>query len=509
MSRPFVLIILDGFGVREATPDNAIAQAHTPCLDELYRHCPHGLISGSGVDVGLPAGQMGNSEVGHVTLGAGRVVYQDLTRIDQAIESGDFAANPVFLNLIQQTQQTKGTLHVMSLLSPGGVHSFEAHTLAFLQLCQKQGVKQVMVHAFLDGRDVPPQSALPSLTKIDSFLREQGLGQIATLIGRYYAMDRDARWERTSQAYHLLTKNQGERCTPDIQTALTQAYSLGETDEFVKATCLEGGKPIQAGDGVIFMNFRSDRARQLTHAFVDEVFTAFDRGPRLPLAGFVTLTQYEAGLPVAVAYPPQDLHNGLGEVLSQHHLPQLRIAETEKYAHVTFFFNGGQEMPFPLEDRILIPSPNVATYDLQPEMSALLVTEKLVEAILSQRYAAIICNFANADMVGHTGHFEATVRAIETLDHCLATLLEALRKVGGEALITADHGNAEKMHDHHTHQPHTAHTTDPVPLIYVGHPATLLQQEGVLSDIAPTMLSLMGLPIPSEMTGRVLIQKQG
>ncbi len=503
---PFVLIILDGFGTRPDSPDNAISRAHTPELDRLYQTFTHTLVSGSGGDVGLPHGQMGNSEVGHVNLGAGRVVYQELTRIDREIETGAFATNLVILDAIDRAKQNNSTFHIFTLLSSGGVHSLEGHTEALIRLLEQHGLKKIMLHAFLDGRDTPPQSALPSLKKFDALLKEKRAGQIASIVGRYYAMDRDQRWERITLAYDMLTQRKASFQAENAIVALESAYARGETDEFVKPTCIEGGLPVQTNDVVFFMNFRSDRARQLTHAFVDESFSGFDRGPKIKLADFITLTEYEAGLPVSVVYPPQALHNVMGEYLAHLGMTQLRIAETEKYAHVTFFFNGGREAPFAGEDRILIPSPKVATYDLQPEMSAYLITDRLVGAIESGKYQVIICNFANADMVGHTGQFAATVQAIEVLDTCIGRIVSALQKVGGQAFITADHGNAEKMEDEHTHQPHTAHTTDPVPLIYIGRPATILHQDGVLSDIAPTMLSLMDLPIPIEMTGRVLLK---
>ncbi len=506
LKKPFALIILDGFGCRDATPDNAIAKAHTPCLDQLYQHYTHTQISGSGHDVGLPDGQMGNSEVGHINLGAGRVVYQELTRIDHEIATGAFQKNPTLLAAIAKAKQQGSTVHILGLLSKGGVHSLEDHTAALIALLQQEGITSVMLHAFLDGRDTPPRSAKASLERFDTLLRSQKIGEIASIVGRYYAMDRDQRWDRVEAAYRLLTQNQAEFHAPNAVAGLEAAYARGENDEFVKPTVMQGAKPIVAGDVVIFMNFRADRAREITHAFVDPEFTAFQRGPRVALADFVTLTDYEKGLPVSVAYPPQSLDNVMGEYLSKLGKTQLRIAETEKYAHVTFFFNGGREAPFTNEDRILIASPKVATYDLQPEMSAVEVTDRLVEAILSQKYDAIICNFANADMVGHTGIFKAAVAAIETLDHCLARIVAALKQVEGRALITADHGNAEKMMDELTHQPHTAHTTDPVPLIYVGPRSTILHTDGVLSDVAPTMLHLMGLAIPAEMTGRVLIQ---
>ena len=504
--KPFALIILDGFGNRTDTPDNAITRANTPVLDKLYENYAHTLISGSGGDVGLPHGQMGNSEVGHINLGAGRVVYQELTRIDREIETGDFNKNPTLLALIAKAKQKQSTVHILTLLSPGGVHSIESHSVALIELLAAHQIDSIMLHAFLDGRDTPPKSAAPSLARFDKLLHSKKIGQVASIVGRYYAMDRDQRWDRIEAAYSMLTTGETPLLAQNAEAGLEAAYLRNETDEFVKPTFIKGGKAIKENDVVIFMNFRSDRARQLTHAFVDAEFTHFARGPKLNLADFVTVTQYEAGLPVSIAYPPQGLDNVMGEYLAHHGKHQLRIAETEKYAHVTFFFNGGREAPFPNEDRILVPSPKVATYDLQPEMNAPEVTDKLVKAIKSKQYDAIICNFANADMVGHTGNFQATVKAIETLDACLDKIVKALKDIGGEALITADHGNAEKMQDEVTQQPHTAHTTDPVPLIYVGRQADILHHDGVLSDVAPTMLSLMGLPIPNEMTGRVLFK---
>ena len=506
IKKPFALIILDGFGCREATPDNAIAAAHTPCLDQLYQEYTHTKVSGSGHDVGLPDGQMGNSEVGHINLGAGRVVYQELTRIDHEITTGEFQKNPTLLKAIAAAQKNHATIHILGLLSKGGVHSLEDHTAALIDLLAQKGAHSVMLHAFLDGRDTPPQSAKPSLEHFSQLLHDKKIGQIASIIGRYYAMDRDNRWDRVEAAYQLLTQNHAEFTAPSASAGLDAAYARGENDEFVKATAIEGAKPIAAGDVVIFMNFRADRARELTHAFVDPDFTHFNRGPKIALADFVTLTDYEKGLPVSVAYPPQSLNNVMGEYLADLGKTQLRIAETEKYAHVTFFFNGGREAPFKNEDRILVPSPQVATYDLQPEMNAVEVTDQLVDAILSRKYDAIICNFANADMVGHTGIFSAAVKAIETLDACLQRIVIALKQVDGRALITADHGNAEKMLDEVTHQAHTAHTTDPVPLIYIGPKSTILHQDGVLSDVAPTMLHLMGLAVPPEMSGRILIK---
>lgn len=504
--KPFLLVILDGFGQRADTPDNAITRARTPNLDEFYQQYAHTFISGSGYDVGLPNGQMGNSEVGHINLGAGRVVYQELTRIDEEIKIGAFAKNRIFLEAIAKAHTHRSTVHIFTLLSMGGIHSLETHTEALINLLAEHRVHTVMLHAFLDGRDTPPQSAAPSLDKFDRLLREKKIGQIASISGRYYAMDRDNRWERVEAVYTMLTRGHGKYQADSARDALEMAYARGESDEFVEPTFITGASPVNAEDVVIFMNFRSDRTRQLSHAFVDEDFHHFNRGPKIKLADFVTLTEYEAGLPVSVAYSPQSLNNVLGEYIAKLGMTQLRIAETEKYAHVTFFFNGGRETPFVGENRILVPSPKVATYDLQPEMSAAEVTDRLIEAITSQHYAMIICNFANADMVGHTGHFAATVQAIEMLDRCLGKVVSALLAVGGEALITADHGNAEKMRDEITAQAHTAHTTDPVPLIYIGRPAEVLHDNGVLSDVAPTILSLLNLPIPAEMTGRALFK---
>jgi len=506
--KPMVLIILDGYGYREDNADNAINAAKRPNWDKWWGKYPHTLISGSGADVGLPEGQMGNSEVGHINLGAGRVVYQELTRIGKAIKTGEFEKNPVFEKAVDAAK-TK-TVHILGLLSPGGVHSHEDHLIAAVKMAAHRGAERVMVHAFLDGRDTPPQSAKASLEKMDAVAHELGVGRIASIVGRYYAMDRDNRWDRVEQAYDMLTQAKGEFTATTAVEGLEAAYGRDETDEFVKATviCGEGEFPVKIADGdtVIFMNFRADRARQLTHAFVDKDFDGFKRAVHPALAAFVTLTQYEKGLPVQVAYPPEQPKNTVGEIIAAHHLKQLRIAETEKYAHVTFFFNGGVEKPFEGEARILVPSPKVATYDLQPEMSAVELTDKLVEAINSKQFDAIICNYANADMVGHTGKFDATVKAIETLDKCLGRVVEALEKVGGEALITADHGNAEKMKDPKTGQPHTAHTSDPVPLLYIGRPGKVIVDNGVLSDVAPTMLTLMNIAPPSEMTGRAIFK---
>lgn len=507
---PFALIILDGFGCRDTKEDNAIAAATTPTIDHLLSNHPHTRISGSGRCVGLPAGQMGNSEVGHLNIGAGRIIQQDLTRIDSAITSGEFFKNPALVKAVEAAKAKGRAVHIMGLLSPGGVHSHENHLMAMVDFCARLKMNTLYFHAFLDGRDTPPKSAAASLTRLEDHCITQQTGRIASLIGRYYAMDRDHRWDRVQKAYDLLTLGQGAYTAETALAGLEAAYLRGETDEFVKATTIhsedEAPTIIQDGDVVVFMNFRADRARELTLAFIDPHFQGFHRDRHPRLTDFVCLSQFDVNFKAAVAFQPLSNDALLGEIISQHGLKQLRIAETEKYAHVTFFFNGGVEAPYPNEDRELIPSPKVATYDLQPEMSALILTDKLVEHILARDYDFIVCNFANADMVGHTGNFDATVKAIETLDTCLEKILAALNEVGGEALITADHGNAEQMFDPATQQAHTAHTSDPVPLIYFGRKASINGENGKLSDIAPTILTLLNLPIPPQMTGRSLLK---
>ena len=506
-----LLLILDGWGYREETDSNAIAAANTPVWDKLWAECPHTLISTSGIDVGLPGGQMGNSEVGHMNLGAGRVVYQSLTMIDKEIEEGGFFSNQVLVDAVKQAAASGKALHLMGLLSPGGIHSHEEHILAMIRLAQQQGVKQVYLHAFLDGRDMPPRSAMPSLLKVDKTLRDAGLGRIVSVVGRYFAMDRDKRWDRMQAAYDLITLGEAAFTALSVEDALNNAYERGEDDEFVKATRVaaagESTVTLNDGDSVVFMNFRADRARQLSDAFVNPAFNGFEPKSRPQLASFVTLTEYSANLHayVKVAYPPQTLENSLGEYLASQQRTQLRIAETEKYAHVTFFFSGGREQPFEGEDRILVPSPQVATYDLKPEMSAFEVTDKLEEAIRSGKYDAVICNYANGDMVGHTGNFDAAVQAVEALDKCLGRLVNAIRDIDGHCLITADHGNVEQMLDPTTGQALTSHTSGPVPLVYVGNSAWRFTRQGSLCDIAPTLLTLMGLSVPSEMTGHVLM----
>ncbi len=502
--KPVVLLILDGWGHREDPTDNALAAAELPNWRRLWAECPHTLIHTEGRHVGLPDGQMGNSEVGHMNLGAGRIVYQDLTRIDAAIEDGSFFANAELRAACAAAREANGTLHVMGLLSPGGVHSHENHIFAMLELARREGVPRVAVHAFLDGRDTPPQSAEPSLVALQQACAAVGNARVASVGGRYYAMDRDKRWERVQQAWNAIVEADAPHVAGDPLAALAAAYTRGETDEFVAPTVIVGHTPMRDGDAVVFMNFRADRARQLTAAFVAPDFAGFSaRRPRL--SRFVCLTEYDAKLPAPVAFAPDDLRNTLGELLAAHGLTQLRIAETEKYAHVTFFFSGGREAPYPGEERILVPSPKVATYDLQPEMSCPEVTAKLVDAIRTQRYDVAVCNIANPDMVGHTGNMAAAVRAAEAVDAALGAIAAAVREVGGALLVTADHGNLEMMRDPDTGQPHTAHTVGPVPFVYCGPRPARLRDGGALRDVAPTLLDLLGLPQPPEMTGRSLL----
>ncbi|MEJ2670155.1 MAG: 2,3-bisphosphoglycerate-independent phosphoglycerate mutase [Gammaproteobacteria bacterium] len=502
---PTALIILDGWGHRPETEHNAIAQANLPHWHHLLKTCPNTLVSGSGEDVGLPASQMGNSEVGHMNIGAGRVVYQDLTRINHAIRTGLFRDNPTLKTAIETCRDTGTALHIMGLLSPGGVHSQEEHIAALCEWAKDEGLPRLYIHAFLDGRDTPPKSAANTLERFEALLAGNPEHRIASLIGRFYAMDRDKRWDRVQTAYELITHGICTRHVTCAQDGLEAAYAADETDEFVSPTVIGQPARVADGDTVVFMNFRSDRARELTQAFTESQFDGFARSAPAKLKAFITLTEYEADTKARVAFSPESLHDTLGEVLSRHDIKQLRIAETEKYAHVTFFLNGGVETVFPNEERILIPSPtDVRTYYEKPEMSAEAVTDQLVEAIRNQTYGGIICNFANSDMVGHTGNFEAAVKAVETIDRCLKRITDALSEVGGQCLITADHGNVEMMVDPETGQPHTAHTCDPVPLVYVGPQDLLLSPGGVLADIAPTLLSLMELPQPEAMTGRVL-----
>ena len=505
--KPLVLMILDGFGHSESPESNAIMAANTPVWDKLLASAPHTLVSGSGMDVGLPDGQMGNSEVGHMNLGAGRVVYQDFTRVTKSITDGDFYENPALCEAVDKAVAAGKAVHVMGLVSPGGVHSHESQIVAMVELAARRGAQRILVHAFLDGRDTPPKSAEPSLNMLEQAYQRLGKGRTASLIGRYYAMDRDNRWERVEAAYNLITEGQADYRAATAVDGLLAAYERGESDEFVKATAIGEPARVEDGDAVVFMNFRADRARELSRAFVDPDFSGFERQRSLLMAGYVMLTQYAADIPAPCAFPPSSLDNVLGEYLAKQGKTQLRIAETEKYAHVTFFFSGGREEPFEGEERILIPSPKVATYDLQPEMSAPEVTDRIVEAIEQQRYDVIIVNYANGDMVGHTGVFEAAVAAVECLDTCIGRIQTALQKVGGEALITADHGNVEQMSDDSTGQAHTAHTCEPVPFVYMGPRQVELREGGILSDVAPTLLALLGLPQPSEMTGRSIVTR--
>ncbi|HEU0219946.1 MAG TPA: 2,3-bisphosphoglycerate-independent phosphoglycerate mutase [Gallionella sp.] len=507
---PVLLLILDGFGYRENADFNAILAARKPNWDTLWRDYPHTLINASERFVGLPTGQMGNSEVGHLNIGAGRVVYQDLSRVDVAIEDGSFYTNPALNQAVSLARQNGSTLHIMGLLSPGGVHSHENHIFAMLEMAARAGLKKVYLHAFLDGRDTPPRSAAQSLQRLREKCTALGTGQIASIVGRFYAMDRDNRWERVQPAYELLTRGRAEFTAADALTALEQAYARGESDEFIKPTAIVSGSTgntMQDGDVVVFMNFRADRAREITRALTDETFGSFERTHIPRLAGFVTLSSYGEDFRLPCAYPPEAIRNGFGEYISNLGLRQLRIAETEKYAHVTYFFSGGREQPYPGEDRILVPSPKVATYDLKPEMSAFEVTDELEAAILNRRYHAIICNYANGDMVGHSGNMEAATQAIEVLDICIGRVVKAMRSIGGEVIITADHGNAEQMLDRTTQQAHTAHTLNPVPFLYIGRKARLTEG-GALRDLAPSLLTMMGLPQPAEMTGHSLIRIQ-
>ena len=522
-----LLLILDGWGYREQTDHNAIHSADSPVWDRLWAERPHTLIDTSGRSVGLPAGQMGNSEVGHMNLGAGRVVYQSLTRIDKDINEGAFFDNPVLTGAVDKAVAAGSALHVFGLMSPGGIHSHEDQIMAMLQLALDRGAAKVFLHAFLDGRDTPPRSALPSLLQAEQVLSASGKGRVASVCGRFYAMDRDNRWDRVRPAYEMLTEARAPFRFDSVTEALEAAYARDEDDEFVQATLVGGdgddspivndsddsdtvndsddSDTVNDGDVVVFMNFRADRARELTRAFVEDDFAGFERTARPLLGEFVMLTEYAADIDTACAYPPRKLDNVMGDYLARLGKTQLRIAETEKYAHVTFFFNGGREQPFDNEDRILVPSPRVKTYDLKPEMSAFEVTDKLVTAIRSGKYDAIFCNYANGDMVGHTGDFDASVKAVEAVDRCLGRIVEAIESVDGELLITADHGNVEQMLDPETNQPLTSHTNGPVPLVYVGGSGMGFVSDGSLCDIAPTMLTLMGIPVPDEMTGKVLL----
>ena len=499
------LIILDGWGHREAQENNAIAHAKTPVLDKLTNTYSHTLISGSGLDVGLPPGQMGNSEVGHVNLGAGRVVYQDFTRVTKAITDNEFIKNPVLTENLDKAIQNEKAIHVMGLLSPGGVHSHEDHIFALLKMAANRGAKKLYLHAFLDGRDTPPQSAKEPLLAADELFSEIGIGKTASVIGRYYAMDRDARWDRVEKAYHLIVQGKGTQTASTAVEALEASYKRNENDEFMQATVIGEAVPVEDGDAVFFMNFRADRAREISRTFVEKDFSEFNKGKHVELGAFVTLTQYAKSIDAPAAYPPVPLINVMGDWLAQHHKTQLRISETEKYAHVTFFYSGGREELYEGEERILIPSPKVATYDLQPEMNSAELTDKLVAAIDSGKFDAIICNYPNGDMVGHTGNFDAAVKACEAVDASMGRVVEAINRNGGDCLITADHGNAEKMLDEKTGQAHTAHTSELVPFIHIGQKSRV-RTGGTLSDVAPTMLRLMRMQQPPEMTGTSIVK---
>lgn len=504
--KPLALIIMDGFGIAPGY-GNAIIEAKTPYLDKIFFENPVTMIGASGLDVGLPDGQMGNSEVGHTNMGAGRIVYQELTRITKSIEDGEFFENDALNKAIDNAIEHNSSLHLFGLLSDGGVHSHNTHMYAILKLAKQRGLKKVYIHAFLDGRDVPPSSGKDYVAQCVSEAEKIGVGKIATVMGRYYAMDRDNRWERVEKAYAAITYGEGEHCDDPVK-AVQNSYDNGVTDEFVLPTVIDGGETVKAHDSVVFYNFRPDRAREITRTFVDPEFSGFERKDGFFPLYYVCMTQYDATIPnVDIAFKPQSLINTLGEYLSKNGKTQLRIAETEKYAHVTFFFNGGVEKQYDGEDRILVKSPKVATYDLQPHMSAYEVTEKCVEAIKSDKYDVIILNFANCDMVGHTGIFEAAVKAVEAVDWGVKKVTDAIKEMGGVSIITADHGNADQMYELDG-SPFTAHTTNPVPFCVVGYPeCKKLRMGGCLADIAPTMLEILDMPQPSEMTGKTLIVK--
>ena len=509
MKKPVLLMILDGWGIAPADKTNAAAMAKTPNLDSYFAKYPHTTLEASGKAVGLPAGQIGNSEVGHLNIGAGRIIYQSLTRIDKAIEDGDLYKNKELSRVMDETKQAGKALHLLGLLSDGGVHSHIEHLLALICMAKVKGLTKIYVHAFLDGRDVGPKTALEYIHELEDGMAQIGVGKIATVSGRYYAMDRDKRWERVERAYKALVLGEGGKAA-SAAAGVEASYAAGVTDEFVEPFTVDGvdGK-ITAGDGVIFFNFRPDRAREITRALHDEDFPYFARPEGARPVNYVCMTQYDATITAPVAFPPEEIKDTLGEVLAQHGLHQLRIAETEKYAHVTFFFNGGVEEPNKGEDRILVKSPKVATYDLKPEMSAYEVCDKLTDAIRSQKYDVIIINFANPDMVGHTGVESAAIQAVEAVDECVGKAVEALKEVDGQMFICADHGNAEQLVDYETGEPYTAHTTNPVPFILVNaDPSYTLREGGCLADIAPTLIELMGMEQPKEMTGKSLLIKK-
>jgi len=505
---PLVLMILDGWGYSEEKAYNAIALANTPHWDSWWKSHPHILLEASGDKVGLPSGQMGNSEVGHMHIGAGRIIPQDFSRIKEAIKNGDFAKNPVFINTITAMKKEEKAIHVLGLLSSGGVHSHEEHLFAFLQLCAKENFNKVYLHLFLDGRDTPPKSAKSSLAKLKEILEIYPIAKICSITGRYYAMDRDKRWERVEPVYRLLTESKSLHHFNSAEDAINNFYKEGIYDEFIPPTIIGDDITLKDGDSIFFFNFRADRARQLTSAIINKDFDDFVRVKTPKISSFISMTQYAEFLPTKCAFPPITLHNTLGEVLEEHGLRQLRIAETEKYAHVTFFLNGGSEKIFAHEDRVLISSPLVATYDLTPKMSAEELTKSLIKAINSGKYDVIICNYANADMVGHSGNLRATIEAIEYLDIAMNEVAEALDKLNGQLLITADHGNAESMFNEVTNQAQTAHTNYPVPLVYIGSNWKFNTRQGSLIDVAPTILKLLDIKIPKEMTGKALLGKE-
>lgn len=503
--KPLVLLILDGWGYKESSKWNAIAQAHTPHWDAWWQSRPHRLLSASGLDVGLPPGQMGNSEVGHMHIGAGRVIYQDLTRINQAISRGDFFHNDVLLSLIRDMKVRQKTLHIMGLLSAGGVHSHQEHLFAFLKLCHQEKFTACALHLFLDGRDTPPKSALSSIEALQEVLTRYPVANIRSISGRYFAMDRDKHWDRILLTFEAIAAGKAQNHFSDAKTAIHNYYEKNISDEFIPPTLIGKKEAMQDGDGLFFFNFRPDRARQLTEAFATQSFTGFQRSYHFRLSHFVSMTNYTNTKTTIPAFPPQILNNTLGEIIAANGLHQLRMAETEKYAHVTYFFNGGREQIFPNEERILIPSPPVATYDLLPEMNAPLLTKTLIDEIHKDKYDLIICNYANADMVGHSGNLEATIRAITCLDTCIGQIGALVEEKGGNLLITSDHGNAETMYDEINAQPYTAHTSVPVPLLYIGKGWHFKEGNGSLIDIAPTLLTLLGIERPNDMTGQTLL----
>jgi len=509
--KPLVLTILDGWGLCDRVKGNAIKEASLPVFNDLWQTFPHTVLEASGEAVGLPEGQMGNSEVGHLNIGAGRVVFQELTRISRAIRDKSFFNNPVLVEAMEKAKRNGSSLHLMGLLSDGGVHSHLNHLFALMDMAGQMGLNKVFVHCFLDGRDVPPANAKEYILSLQQKFKELGMGAIATVMGRYYAMDRDQRWDRVARAYQAMVYGVGVKSSLP-RAAVEQSYEKRITDEFVEPTVIvdEKGEPvstIKSEDSIIFFNFRADRAREITRAFVDEDFSEFDRGKEPPQVHFACMTQYDITIKAPVAFPPQNLQNTLGQVLAKQGLRQLRIAETEKYAHVTFFFNGGVEEPNKGEDRILVPSPKVATYNLQPEMSAYEITDKAVDSIKTGQYDVVIINYANPDMVGHTGIMDAAVKAVEVVDECVGRLVEAVKSRGGDVMITADHGNAECMIDEETGEPQTAHTTDKVPFILItGSTNEIKLRPGSLQDVAPTVLDLLGIDKPEEMTGSTLME---